>query len=473
MLLPLSVRILSEASVSVLYLLLSVVSLQVVLNFGFQPTFARLVAYATAGLSVELMSDLRIQSDVFAKNAPTVENEDSLGRVCGAMRKINRRIALISVLFLGTLGSIAMLRPISELESSMDGWMAWGIIIFGSYLKIRFSNYQIFLNGSGQVALVQRWQALFSALSLGSMIVAICVTDSISLIIFGHQAWVLIGLLCFYRMAKESSQQRYTKWERTQPDARIKKIAWDNAWRSGLGIAGSKLSQQSLGFFYAQFGSSASVATFLIGMRLIEAVENFAMAPFYSRLPKLNQFRAQGRHRDLEESAARGMQGAHWVYFFGFVIAAAIGPILLNHKNSNVGFPEPTLWLTLGLAFMLQRFGGMHLQLYSTTNHIIWHWVSLAQGCVILALATILAPLYGAIGLAVSILMGNLVYAATSANASRTQLQKPLLIFESVSFLPPLFAFASFAWMESTFQITSNACNWIRKTMETIIGFLY
>jgi hypothetical protein len=469
-LLPLSLRSLSDAGVSVFFLLLSVLGLQIVFNFGFQPTFARLIAYATGGLSVEAMPDLREKSR--PESTPGAENAniESFQRICAAMLTIHFRLAAFAGFFLVTVGSLAMRQPISQLENPVDGWLAWGIVLSGFFLKIRYSNYQTFLTGSGHVALVQRWQALFSALSLGSMILALTLTRSISVVVLSHQLWVLLSLLCYREMAIRLSGKRFPTWQRTKADSLVQRIAWRNAWRSGLGIIGSKLSQQSLGFIYAQFGSSASVATFLIAMRLIEAVENFSMAPFYSRLPQLNKLRARSQHYQLEDLAAKRMRYAHWVYLLGFIAATAVGPLLLSHTGSDITFPQQMLWYTLGLAFMLQRFGGMHLQLYSTTNHIIWHWVSLTQGILIVGLALVLALPYQALGLAIAIFTGNLVFALICATASRSQLKKPLLKFELFNFIPAIIGFLCFLWVESKFDLLYQITQYAETVLRSIIN---
>jgi O-antigen/teichoic acid export membrane protein len=455
-LLPLSVRILNEAAVSVFFLLLSVIGLQTFFNLGFQPTFVRLVGYASGGLCVDSMVDLRDTKSAVAEEVLEAENEDSLRKVCAAMRLLNRRIAWFIVLFLSLVGTYALVHPVSKMTSGSDTWYAWVAILVGSFIRIRFSGYQTYLTGRGDVALVQRWQSLFSALSISSMILAMLITSNLTSVIIANQSWIAVAAFCYYLIAKKKSHQRIGEWERSRPDRAVLRIAWRNAWRSGVGMISSKMTQQSLGFFYAQFGSSASVASFLIGMRIIESVENFSMAPFYSRIPSLNRLKARREHDSLEKSAREGMTISHWIYIAGFLVAAVLGPMILNHTGSKVTFPPNSIWLTLGLAFFLQRYGGMHIQLYSTTNHIIWHWVSSIQGVLTIVAALTLAPHYDALGLTVAILIGNFVYAAICAPISLSQFKTPPLRFESLVVIPPFLVFVLIASLELQFKITQS-----------------
>jgi uncharacterized membrane protein YdcZ (DUF606 family) len=53
-----------------------------------------------------------------------------------------------------------------------------------------------------------------------------------------------------------------------------------------------------------------------------------------------------------------------------------MGPWLLNFIGSQVEFPSRGLLLLLILGFAIERFSAMHMQLYSLTNHIIWHKIN-------------------------------------------------------------------------------------------------
>jgi|SRR5690606_15643040 len=46
-------------------------------------------------------------------------------------------------------------------------------------------------------------------------------------------------------------------------------------------------------------------------------------------------------------------------------------------------------------AFFAERLGAMYLQLYSTTNHIVWHIANGVTGVLMLVLGSLLYPLIG------------------------------------------------------------------------------
>ena len=63
-------------------------------------------------------------------------------------------------------------------------------------------------------------------------------------------------------------------------------------------------------------------------------------------------------------------------------------------------FVSPTIWLLLSLTLLTQRYGAVHLQHYSITNHIFWHWLDGATGLVNLLLCFALVPDFGVLGAA-------------------------------------------------------------------------
>ena len=69
-----------------------------------------------------------------------------------------------------------------------------------------------------------------------------------------------------------------------------------------------------------------------------------------------------------------------------------IADILLKLIDSNIMFVSPLLWIIMGCVFFAERYGAMHLQLYSITNHIIWHFVNSISGLIYITSSFILFP---------------------------------------------------------------------------------
>lgn len=445
--LPLVLTRLGEAEIALYYLFASVITLQALFQLGFQPTFTRLIGYACGGRSVSEMWDLRDAKESTTKGSVAI-NYESLGMVCSGMRHINKWLSLWTLLLLALLGSWAMVKPIGLVADTDRAWLAWGIIVLVTVLRIHRNGYEAYLLGANHVALVRRWQALFSMGSIASLFLALTIFPDLLVLVAVHQIWIALGIVRGWQLSRYVSKGQFAGWSGSALDPFARKLAWSRAWRTGVGQVGSSATQQSLGIVYSQFGASASVASYLLGMRLVKVLEQFAMAPFYSKLPYLNKLRSAGEIDRLSRSAIRGIALAQWVYVLGAVGLAMTGPALLAVIGSNAQFPSPVLWYLLCFAFFFQRFGGNHIQLYSTTNHIIWHWANGIQGLVIIGISIALAGGFGDIGFALALLAGNLVYAVIAASFSYRILTEAPLQFELKTSAGPLLLLGLAAFLE-------------------------
>ncbi|MBA7645686.1 hypothetical protein ES703_53444 [subsurface metagenome] len=165
---------------------------------------------------------------------------------------------------------------------------------------------------------------------------------------------------------------------------------------------------QASGILYAQVGTVASIASYLLALRLIQTVSQFSQAPFYSKLPVFARLFTENKRSAVVALAKRGMRLSYWCYVAGFIGLGIAGEPLLKFIGSNADFPDNLLWSLMGIAFFVERYGAMHLQLYSVTNHIIWHIVTITFGIIYILVCLILFDLIGVYCFPVGILLGHL-----------------------------------------------------------------
>jgi O-antigen/teichoic acid export membrane protein len=144
---------------------------------------------------------------------------------------------------------------------------------------------------------------------------------------------------------------------------------------------------QISGVIYAQFGTTSGVASYLLALRLMQTISQFSQAPFYSKLPLLAKLRSEGNLEQQVKVAKRGMLLAYWTYVAGFIGLGVLATPLLKLIGGNAEFVSPLLWCIMGLSMFAERYGAMHIQLYSTTNHIIWHIANGVSGIIYLVVA--------------------------------------------------------------------------------------
>jgi hypothetical protein len=144
------------------------------------------------------------------------------------------------------------------------------------------------------------------------------------------------------------------------------------------------------GIIYAQFVTSPAAASYLLALRLINVVKDVSMAPFYSKLPVLSMLRVRGDLASFVRMVKRGMLLSHLVFVTGLIATGLLMDTLLRVIHSDVGFVSSGLWVLLGIAFFMHRFGAMHIQVYLTTNHIIAHIADGVSGLIIVLCTLVL-----------------------------------------------------------------------------------
>jgi hypothetical protein len=145
--------------------------------------------------------------------------------------------------------------------------------------------------------------------------------------------------------------------------------------------------------------------------------------------------------------ARRAMRMTYWLFVAGFVAIGLSGMALFQIIGSSVAFADPRLWALLGMGFFVERYGAMHIQLYSTTNHIIWHVANGVTGMIYLAVSLSLLATLGVYAFPVGMLAGYLgFYSWYCARYVYRTFNCGFVSFEKDVLLPPAVVVGLYAW---------------------------
>lgn len=376
--LPLVLSRFPVEEISVWYLFSTIIGLQLLADFGFSTSFVRAIAYS-GGSSTSVV-----------RAAPASRLE--LSRILSTMRYVYFGAAVAGGFALGIFGTWAIIRPVSLVADPESVWVAWAVVVAVSSVNLWASLYTSYLRGVDRIALWRRWEMITSAGAIVTSILVLIAGGNLLALVLGNQLWVLIGAQCNRVLARGVNQGEFSRVADTGVDPQVMKLVWPSAWRSGLGVLMSFGVVQATGILYAQLATPSEVAAYLIALRVMSVLNTFSQAPFYSKIPTLSRLYAEGSRRDLVNTAAVGMQRSYWSFVLPFLIVGIAAHPLLVQIRSRADFVDPLLWGLMGLGVLLERYGAMHTQLYSTTNHVVWHISNGVTGCVYLILCLLLWP---------------------------------------------------------------------------------
>lgn len=443
LLLPLVVTRLDVSDVAVWYVFLSILSLQSLADMGFAPTFVRLIALADSSqgrMLPERLKGIRQVDALLHGNS----QERRIEGIWATMRHIYKRLSIGSGLVLAIAGTVVVWQPINASSDPERAWLAWGVVVVGAVVVLRGNAFAAYLLGLNEVALVRRWEALMGGAAVCSSAAVLVAGGGLLSLAVMYQAWLVLNVVRNWLLARWVRNGLLKTCERSVPPSAALRQAWHTAWRSGVGMAMGQVPLQFTGLVFAQTVPASASAAYLVSLNLLTSIRGFSMAPFYSKLPTLARLRGTGQIEELERVAGLGMLLSYWVFFVLSLGVLIGGEPLLALIGSSTGLVSPEIWWTLSLAMLIERYGAMHLQLYSTTNHIIWHTVNGAAGVAFILISLLLFPTWGVWAFASGYLVSYaVVYAPMCAQRSYGSLPSRGIAFEKFRALPVLFAMLS------------------------------
>lgn len=430
LILPLILTSFVPSHIALWYLFLSFIGLQSLVDFGFGQSFIRAIAFATGGSTKLAYND----------NEEKIEgtNWDLIYKIVQSMRWIYFRISLCGLFLLATLGSLSLISIIEKTPDPFISWFSWAIIIVVSLITMWGRIYINYLTGLNEIALLKRWEAIFGLVAILSNFIVLLIWSNFLYLVLSSQFWFLCNVIRNYMLCRTLKKGEYQKITGNIYHKSIIEIVWPPSWRSGVGVTMSYGIIQLSGILVAQLSTLEATVPYLLGLRFIYFLKEIAQAPFYTRIPTLIKLKSELNYRRLIKHAQKGMRISYFVYVIIFTIIGVFIPTFFNLIGSHVEFIDNTTWIVFGIGFFFERFGAMHIQLYSITNKIIWHIANGISGIIYLLSSLYLYNSIGILSFPMGMLFGYVgFYAWYAAIHSYKEFKIEIFKFEyGTSFLP-------------------------------------
>ena len=405
--------------------------LAMMLDFGLAPTFARLLAFARGGATVEDMADMQ--------RAPMgghrIANPMATAAVMSSLRWLYPRLAMAATALLAVLGTWGLMKPVGQSADPISAWCAWLLVLATTGVAMWGGAYAAALQGMDRIAVMRRWEVATGLGQILTSVVVLILDGQLLALVASYQAWAVVGALRNRWLLRSLHPGLFSLAPSPHPE--VIKVMWPPAWRSGVGVLMCQGLIQASGLIYGQLAPAAEVAAYLLALRLAMVISQFCQAPFYSKLPRLAELHATGQQAEQLRLTQRGMRLAYWVYAAGALVVAVFADPLLQAIGSRTHFVPPQVWALLALAFFAERFGAMHLQLYSLTNHIVWHIANGVSGVLMIAIAAMTYQRLGNLAFPAAMFLSYAgFYCAYSAMHTRAAFKLSLFSFESRTAIP-------------------------------------
>jgi O-antigen/teichoic acid export membrane protein len=438
---PLVLSKFDNPEIALWLLIASALSLQNMADLGFATTFVRFLSYARKGMQERDIESYFLDKKVVSKDNIDKPNWTFINSIFYNMKYTYRWLALVAIIFM-VLSTFLLYKPISLISSPVRGWIAWGIILFSSVVILQGSIYRSFLLGMNKVAITMRIAAVFGFLTVVSNFTVLLMGGDILLLVCSNQIGLLLGVLGSYLLCYKVENNIFKTFKKkAKYTANIFRFAWGSAWKSGLGVFMSFGVQQIANLIIGQENNSIEIASFLLAFMFIRQISQFSQAPFYSKAPLLAQYYVKNNRQGIIKLAQYNMSITYWLILIGCLfLIIFIDPILFI-INSDVPFISPIAWWLLVFGILIERYGAMHIQLYSISHDIIWHKANSITGVIFIGIFSILYLVYdfGYYAFIAAFIISNLAfYSWYSAKYSYQLLGTTFWKFEKKVFIPAL-----------------------------------
>lgn len=350
LLLPLIVTRLSVAETGIWYVMMATQGLLLVVDFGFQPTFARQYAAAFAGVD-------SFRKEGLARTAGGGPNQMLLRRTLDASRRLYALLAGGTFLLLQTagLGYATWLAGHSGLSVTSVG-LTWSVFSLALAIACYFLWVSPLLLGAGQVEqnyiymIVGRAGfAVIGAIALllgaGLLGLALCLlaTDIISRLVAMRFLRPLIAPL-----PRDDGRGAHRE---------VLKTTWHNASRMGIVALSAYVITRCNLFVTSSFFGLEAAASFAVSLQLLNAVSGLAQLPMSILLSRLVAARVAEDRPRLRRLFLRAFGLYHLLFVSGAVFVLLAGPTLFTLIGSRVQLLAP---LTFGLLALMLYLEGQH-----------------------------------------------------------------------------------------------------------------
>jgi Na+-driven multidrug efflux pump len=379
LLLPLVLHFLSTADLGMYYVLLSLVALAPIIDFGFGPTMGRFVSYAMGGAET-----------LHAHGPPTpgktgTPNYDLLWQLLHTTRALYRYLALAILVIMGLWGTYLVELRIDETSSLLITRLAWAVTLVSTASDIYWNWWTTYLLGLNEVraaaqigalAMTGRFLLAAALLLSGAGLLSVPIATFFSCV---FQRWM-------------ARRQCLAKLQGHPPPTvidvnRFFRILWPNSWRMGVQyVSGYLAVNANTAICLAAFGLAAN-ARYGLSVQVMGIAAGMAAVWPNTKFPLVNQCHAR---RDYAQ-VRRILWPRIWLQTVTFLLLAGmavlLGPAILRWLGSHKEMlPASWLWTLMLWTFLDMQFTTWGT-LIATGNRLTYLWPTVATNILSLVLS--------------------------------------------------------------------------------------
>lgn len=389
---PFVLHMLSPEEVGMNYLMATVSSIVMLIDFGFGPQFGRNFSYVSSGAQALLKEGVE-------HNESGEVNYRLLAVLLKTARKVYSRLSLAALAIMLTAGT-AYIYFVTDGFVTVSGslwiWLIYSVSVFFNFY---YSYYTTLLTGSGMIAESSKATIL-------TRVVQIVLNVTMLYMGFGLFSVVIANLLApfvqrfyCYKVYFTPELKAKTAFEITKEEiSETFRTIWYNARRMGINLVGSYAINKLGLFLVGLFLPLAVSGSFGLLIQLSTIISGVAVILANSYMPVFSNYRVTGQTEELKGLFSFSML-VYWVIIIAGTLAVVfLGEPALSLIHSKTHLPAASLCAVYLIIVALEGNHGLFATLITTKNQVPFVEAGLISGGII-ALLTFLSLKFTSLGL--------------------------------------------------------------------------
>lgn len=365
----------SAETVGIWNVMITIMGFVALLDFGFQPSFARNISYIFSGVKKLQKNGIQTVEDTEGINYSL------LAGTLQAMRKFYRWMALGVFLLLGTAGTAYFYQILQKYSGDQtDALIAWIVLIAINSYNVYTLYYNALLLGKGFIRRERQIMILSQSIYLCLAIALIYAGCGLTAIVASQAVSILLQRILAYKVFfTKELKQRLTHVE-AEPTKEILKAIYPNAVKVGLTQVGGFLVTKSAMLIGSLFLTLEETACYGITLHVIDILARCSTVYYQSLAPKIAQSRANRDMITLRRHFAYSIGILATTFILGGSTIAFLGNWGLELIGSETRFLPTTMLCAMLLINLLENNHATAAGFISADNRIPFFIPSLISG---------------------------------------------------------------------------------------------
>lgn len=381
--LPVILKKLSSTELGIWYVFLAIASLIALLDFGFLPTIQRNVSYVFSGVEELLEQGI-------SKKKSNEINYKLLKDIIETSKTIYRRISILILIFLSTLGTFYISSLIKGLDNSKYIMIAWYLYIFSLIINFYYYYFNALLRGKGMIAAANKIMIfsrmafiLFSFLGLYFNLGLIGIS-------LGNLASVIVIRILSSKKFFTKELKKELRNINSKIDKKLFEIIFHNANKLGVVSLGSFLILKGNTLIASKCLSLDIVAQYGLSLQLFTILTSIATTLLTIFVPRIVQSRIKENEEEIKEIYSMCFVLNIFIFILGVASIVYVAPYFISILGSNTKLLSTNKMLFMGGYLLLEMLHSNAATFIATRNRIPFVKSSILSGIAIILISLIL-----------------------------------------------------------------------------------